>query len=295
MVAVTVFLVIAALIAAFVGTALATDRPQFCPTCHEMKPYFDAWAAGPHNETWCIDCHVEPGMTARFAHKFVALQEVYSHVIGNTSFPRAVPPVVPDARCLSCHPSVPASIDGFPHAAHAEKGYCAQCHYNTGHDVTDEALQAAGVFDPAATPQRLGGELATVGSGKANLAGHKAVSCSKCHDMQATPCASCHSPRGDEHPKVGKVACTECHPTDGGSWAFAHPNVKGDCAECHKAPAKHPAGACEACHKNSGRSWSFAHPRAGEHSYRSFPCKKCHPSTYDKVYCTCHKGRPPRD
>ncbi len=76
--AVTIVILLAVVLAAlFVGTALATDRPQFCPSCHEMQPYYDAWANGPHKDVWCIDCHVPEGMPARFAHKFVALTEVY--------------------------------------------------------------------------------------------------------------------------------------------------------------------------------------------------------------------------
>ena len=332
--AVTIVILLAVFLAAiFVGTALATDRPQFCPSCHEMQPYFDAWANGPHKDVWCIDCHVPEGMPARFAHKFVALGEVYSHVREDILFPKSVPPEVPDARCLNCHSDVPAKIDGFPHAAHAKKGACAQCHYDTGHDVTDQALQSAGVFDPSAAPQRPSGKVATVGAGKANLARHATVSCSRCHDMAATPCAACHAPRGTSTLESASRPAPQCHETTGASWKFVHPKVKGECSECHKAPAKHPAGNCTTCHKQAGKSWSFSHPgrsadctqchkapsghpagacavchkqtgrswafahppRAGEHSYRSIPCKKCHPNSYAAVYCTCHNGRPPSD
>ncbi len=78
--------------------------------------------------------------------------------------------------------------------------------------------------------------------------------------MQATPCALCHKPRGDKHPEVGKQPCIACHPTTGASWKFVHPKVEGDCAECHKAPAKHPAGSCVSCHAKPGKSWAFSHP-----------------------------------
>jgi len=325
--------VIAGLSLAFVGTALATDRPQFCPSCHEMRPYFDAWESGPHSDAWCIDCHVEPGMQARFAHKFVALKEVYSHVIGDTTFPRAATPAVPDERCLNCHEDMPDQIDGFPHAAHAEKGRCAQCHYRTGHDVSDRTLQAAGIFNPTVKVQRLSGRTATVGAGSANLDGHRPVGCSECHNMQTTACGSCHKPTEAKHPTIGTQACTTCHPPTGASWEFIHPEADKDCARCHEAPAKHrsgpceechkrtgtkwkffhpgggsdcpschktpashPSGACRGCHRNAGRSWAFAHPgTGGEHSYRSFACKRCHPASYNRAYCTCHNGRPPDD
>jgi len=295
-VALFVVMGVVALAAIFVGSSLTTDQPQFCPSCHEMQPHYAAWGQGPHRDVSCIECHVDRGLPARFAHKFVALGEVYSHFTGNNKFPRAVPPDVPDDRCVPCHEDLPDTIGKFPHAAHAEKGKCAECHYDTGHSVTNQALKDAGVFAADVVPQRLVGKLASVGAGRANLSGHQQVSCSRCHDMAATPCSACHVPRGDKHPKVGKQPCTQCHATSGASWAFAHPNVTKECAQCHRAPGSHPAGACENCHKKSGTSWAFQHPGVGEeHSYRSFDCKKCHPVSYDKVYCTCHKGRPPRD
>ena len=251
-------LIVVLLIVAFVASSLATDRPQFCPTCHEMKPYNDAWATGAHHEVWCIDCHVEPGLPARFAHKFVALKEVYAHFAGDTSFPRATPPDVPSERCIRCHPDVPDKLkSGFPHGVHAEKGACAQCHYDTGHSVSETALQAAGIFAPGVAPKRLVGETAQVGSGKANLPGHKTVVCSNCHDMAGTPCEACHQVPSTGHPAVANRPCSQCH--------------------------------------RSGASFVFSHPSAGEHNWRSRPCAKCHPASYDQVYCTCHKGKPPRD
>ena len=92
----------------FFPVALATDRSTFCRTCHEMIPYYDAWLVGQHAKTAeCIDCHVDAGLPARFAHKFVALGEVKSHVLGDTSFPREQPPNVPNKRCTRCHETLP--------------------------------------------------------------------------------------------------------------------------------------------------------------------------------------------
>jgi trimethylamine-N-oxide reductase cytochrome c-type subunit TorC len=219
--------------ALFVGTALYTDRPQFCPSCHEMQPHYDAWAAGPHKDTPCIECHVAPGYPARFTHKFVALGEVWSHFFGNRSFPLAVAPVVPDSRCVTCHEKVPAKIGSFPHDVHAKKGGCAQCHVDTGHKVTAEALQNAGVFAPDVVPARIGGKLARVGQGSANLPGHPTVSCSECHDLSATPCSACHQP---PHEKRGE--CSQCHRA-AAKFEFSHPSAgehswkSRTCKQCH--------------------------------------------------------------
>jgi hypothetical protein len=351
-------------IVAFAGTSLYTDRPEFCTTCHEMVPYYDAWAAGPHSDVSCIRCHVDAGLPARFEHKFIALGEVRSHFSGDTRFPRQSPPDVPSARCVRCHPSVPETTeDGFPHGKHVDKGTCAGCHPDTGHLVTPAALQAAGIYQPSTPPTIPAGLVAAVGAGSANIPRHVEVSCSGCHDLAKTGCAACHTsehkPIGDcllchrpgekwefVHPMSGvdcsscherpeghvddgdclrchdkpgrnwkythergeqcepchqppadhrKGACAGCHKQAGRSWAFSHPGSSSNCRTCHQAPSGHYAGACVRCHSRVGKSFAFNHPSAGEHSWRSKPCKKCHPSGTATVSCTCHGGRPPRD
>lgn len=316
-------------ILAFVGTSIATDRSAFCATCHEMKPYNKAWAAGLHAKSAeCVDCHVDHSELARLAHKFVALKEVWRHFAGDTTFPRPTPPQVPDDRCLRCHGHMPAAIDGFRHGLHVKKAVCQVCHYDTGHTVTDAALEQAGVFNPGVKIERPKFAKASVGAGRANLPGHPSVSCTRCHDMKATPCKSCHQPPEGEHPVIGSRDCSACHeaavafrfrhpaagaecarchtaPKDdhpaigarkcaschrlaGRSWAFSHP-TSGDCARCHARPAKHFKGTCTECHHNPGRSWAFRHRgNTGEHSYRSFACVKCHPVSYRAARCTCH-------
>jgi nitrate/TMAO reductase-like tetraheme cytochrome c subunit len=54
-----------ALASSLVAASFATDRPGFCDECHEMAPYEQAWAEGPHSEVWCIECHVDAGPIAR--------------------------------------------------------------------------------------------------------------------------------------------------------------------------------------------------------------------------------------
>jgi len=349
---------------AFVGVALYTDRPAFCNSCHEMGPYFVAWTAGKHADVSCIQCHVDPGMPARIAHKFVALAEVRAHVMGDTGFPLSIPPDVPAERCLVCHPSTPeTTASGFPHGRHARKGTCAGCHRESGHAVTAAALQAAGIYVESPSATIPVGAFAAVGAGTANVTSHVAVTCSNCHDLAKTGCTRCHTPRhkprGDCqlchrageafkfvhpasgvdcaschkrpsghtddtgclkcHDKPGKTwmythspgqdcakchqppakhrsgACTSCHRQQGKSWAFSHPGSNSTCRSCHQPPSGHYAGSCTRCHHRVGVSFVFSHPSAGEHSWRSRPCKKCHPSGGSTVYCSCHGGHPPSD
>ena len=352
------------LIVAFFAGALYTDRPAFCLTCHEMGPYYEAWASGAHSEVSCIRCHVDAGITARLAHKFEALGEVRSHIRGDTRFPRPTPADVTSDRCSRCHPDMPVTTaSGFPHGAHARVGPCAECHADTGHPVTAKALQDAGIHRATAPPTIPAGAVAAAGAGVANVRGHIVVDCAECHDLERTGCPACHAsehePRGDcmlchrtgdtwrfSHPSRGvdcascherpddhiddgdclhchdkpgrswahthssgedcgpchtapddhpQGDCIDCHKRAGKSWAFAHPGSKSNCRTCHTAPSGHYAGSCVRCHRRVGVTFAFSHPSAGEHSWRSQPCKKCHPSETASVSCTCHGGRPPRD
>jgi nitrate/TMAO reductase-like tetraheme cytochrome c subunit len=245
---------------AFFPTALLTDRPAFCKTCHTMVPFFDAWQQGAHKDVWCIDCHVDPGMARRLEHKFVALNEVYAQFFKNARFPNYNADV-PDARCLRCHPDVPTQTttptSKFSHVTHLNKGVaCAKCHASTGHKVTFVALQNAGLLNTANAPAGLtyvGQELRASQDKPSALPGHKPVPCSSCHDQANLQCSFCHA-----------------------------------------TPANHYGADCKSCHRPTVPFANFVHPPSGEHNYRSRPCAACHPNGYQNVYCTCHKGNPPK-
>ena len=230
-----------ALIVLFAGTALYTDRPDYCSTCHEMRPYVDAWKAGTHKDVWCVDCHVNAGYPGRFAHKFEALGEVVAHFRGDTLFPRANAPAIADTHCTGCHaqvtPKKPAA--GFDHAAHQKKATCQACHPDAGHAVTDAALTAVGAFNPNVKPVGLGNATAGLGQGSANVPGHVTIGCTRCHDLKKTGCPACHKTPA-KHFKPASSAlptCTTCHAA-GPKWAFTHPS-KGECQDCHTYSAKH--------------------------------------------------------
>lgn len=246
---------------AFVPAARITDRSTFCKTCHTMVPFYNAWEQGPHKDVECIECHVDSGTARRFLHKFVALNEVYAEFFTHSTFPNYNADI-PDARCERCHPEVTrptTTADGkFSHVTHLNKGVrCAQCHASTGHKVTFSALNDAGLLNPANAPAGLTyvGESFKASTGKPS----------------ALPG---HKP----------VPCSRCHD-----------QAKLQCSFCHAAPANHYGPDCKACHRPGRAFAKFTHPPSGEHSYKSRPCAKCHPNDYRTVYCTCHKGNPPKD
>jgi nitrate/TMAO reductase-like tetraheme cytochrome c subunit len=328
-------------VVAFAVAFPITESPSFCLTCHEMKPFHDAWRRGPHAAVSCMDCHVDRGLPAHAVHKFVALQEVVAHFSGQGRFPKGRAEI-PVERCGYCHQGAKAPKDGltgskFTHRSHLEEVSCFRCHLRTGHSVTATALAAVGALDAGSAAKMRVVEVpptaALLTKDGGTLPGHQPVVCRACHDMKTLDCAYCHSSRHDAALK-GSAAlalksatkdCRLCH-VAGRSWTFRH-SVRTDCSACHQRPAGHRAGQCSACHRKAGVDWTFAHPgrtdcqachkppanhfgtgcvrchragrsfhdptfahpATGEHSWRSFPCKSCHPSGFARASCTgCH-------
>lgn len=309
---------------AFLAVAKATDQSSFCgSSCHEMGPYHSAWSNGPHKDIACVECHVDSGTVPRLTHKFEALGEVVSHVKGDTTFPRATPPAVPDERCLRCHTSITPSTPGFNHTDHAKRGPCVSCHREAGHSVSISALQQAGILNATTAQSQVASSTETskavVDGGSADLANHVTVACSRCHKMAETACSACHTPkhpaRGEcstchkpgvkfvfTHPKGGVDCaschkppaahaatsaqdCSRCHERVGVDWKHTHA-AAGGCGACHTRPAKHRAGDCFGCHKKPGVTWAFTHPKSGN-------CASCHdrPARHRAGACqTCHRN-----
>lgn len=262
-----------------------TEQSSFCPTCHEMRPYYNAWVSGGHaRSAQCVDCHVDAGILAHLAHKPVALKEVWDHFFADNRFPNFTVDL-PNSRCVRCHPNISVKAGSlFSHATHASRAKCKDCHAQAGHIVSLASLAAEGVLKANATTPSI-----SPSGTPSSIAGHIKVICQECHDQAKMKCSSCHQP-----PHESRGECSNCH-RPGAKFVAFHP-AGTDCASCHAAPAKHFGNDCVACH-TSGVPFKqavFTHP-ATFHGYLSRPCAKCHPNGYPAVYCTCHNGNPPSD
>jgi nitrate/TMAO reductase-like tetraheme cytochrome c subunit len=93
----------------FSGAALIhwTETADFCGRCHQMGPELAAYAAGPHRDVTCGECHVEPGIAGWVKAKINGTKQLVQVITG--LYPKPVPP--PDHAAL---PSV--------------KDTCEQCH-----------------------------------------------------------------------------------------------------------------------------------------------------------------------
>lgn len=279
-----VWSVVGLLAALVVGTSLVyTEQSSFCPTCHEMVPYYNAWRTGPHaRAAQCVDCHVDSGLLAHLAHKPIALKEVWDHFFRDNRFPN-FDVALPNSRCVRCHGRVPdPSGSRFTHARHLDRAQCKDCHARTGHVVSLASLSAEGVLKPDSVQP-----MPSSGS-PSSITGHITVICQRCHDQAKMKCSACH-----QAPHEPRGECSNCH-KPGKTFVYAHTS-RTDCASCHKPPANHFGSDCKACHTPTTpfAKTSFTHP-ATHHDYRSRPCVKCHPNGYTTAVCTCHGGNPPK-
>jgi hypothetical protein len=253
-----------------------TDRPIFCTSCHEMRPFYNAWKEGPHKNVWCADCHVEPGALGRTLHKFPVIRQLVGHVAGWGYFPSETAPDIPNSRCTRCHSKIPTVVrGGFRHTLHSKRR-CIQCHTEGGHVITVAGLEMYDAYSGRSLEERT---LARLGGGAANISGHKNVECANCHNMGAMGCASCHISRHKKSVNRGP-GCSTCH-QPGTSFVFAHPKTDL-CETCHLAPNDHKMAknravrGCQICHRKPGVTWAAYHPGP------TVPCETCHrsPSTH---------------
>ena len=274
--------VAAVLLVVITGSLLYTEQSAFCPWCHEMSPYYQAWSGGPHAKSaQCVDCHIDAGVVAHLAHKPSELQELWSHFFVDYRFPNFNVDV-PNSRCVRCHATVPDKSGSlFSHAKHEKQATCKVCHAQAGHTVTLAALDAAGILKSGAKAPTPGGMTPS------SITGHKKVICQDCHDQAKMKCSSCHQP-----PHEDRGECSNCHNV-GATFVAGHP-AGTNCQDCHKPPANHFGSDCAGCHTPGVpfASATFSHPST-HHNYRKFACVKCHPNGYSTSYCSCHKGNPP--
>jgi hypothetical protein len=267
------------------ASLIYTEQSSFCPTCHEMGPYYQAWSSGHHvGRAQCVDCHIDAGFIAHIAHKPSEMKELWDHFFANNRFPNFTVDV-PNSRCVRCHEKVPDKIGAlFSHALHQTKATCKDCHSQTGHIVTLASLDAAGILKSNASTQTVAGMTPS------SIVGHKKVICQNCHDQARMRCSSCHQP-----PHEDRGECSNCH-IPGASFALSH-SADSNCAACHTAPANHFGSDCKSCHTPGVpfKNATFAHP-ATQHDYRSIVCARCHPNGFATAYCSCHPGGvAPRD
>lgn len=130
------------LVIAFIFLFKFSTSPQFCNSCHIMKPYYQSWKTSKHNRVACVDCHYPPSATQAFLwKKFQAMSQVVKYITRTySSKPFAE---IDDAACLreGCHSKRllegkltfgrGIKFDHRPHILEVRRGRqlrCVSCH-----------------------------------------------------------------------------------------------------------------------------------------------------------------------
>ena len=88
--------------AALTGLWHVSASPQFCNSCHIMRPYVDAWKVSKHHDVACVQCHYPPGLRDTLWVKFQAISQVAKWATQTySSKPFAVVEGSPPARISS--------------------------------------------------------------------------------------------------------------------------------------------------------------------------------------------------
>lgn len=244
---------------ALTGFVEVTSQPDFCKSCHVMKPYYEAWETSSHNQISCTECHIQPGLKGTVHAKFMALSMVANYFTG--VYKRSKPwAEIEDAACLrdGCHETrlLAGTVDfkgvKFDHRPHLEQPRrdrqlrCTSCH-----------------------AQIVQGEHITVTGSTCFLCHFKPDSTGKWSDLAR--CTHCHNP-----PQGAAAADT----------SFDHSDIlarKVECVSCHATEISGdgfvPIDRCNSCHAQK--------EHAERYNDRDF-VHKMH-VTEHKVECTsCH-------
>lgn len=294
----------------------ATEKPEFCSSCHIMKPYYEAWKTSTHNHVPCIECHYAPGIVNTFEGKFKAISQVAKYITATAGTrPWAE---IPDESCLreGCHERRllqgevefgPTVFDHRPHLLQLRRGKqlrCTSCHSQIvmgNHlNVTTSTCFTCHFKDksfselwdscrkchpePKKTIQIDGKEF------KHSEFIDRNVPCMKCHievvqgegNVPRERCYSCHSEeqhtaKYDDHVLIHRKHVTE---------------HKVECFDCHleighaiKEPDVNALPSCDTCHIGTHKAQSEMYRGAGgrhiepyrsEMAARQVDCRACH-------------------
>jgi len=102
-------------------TMVRTSTPQFCASCHEIQPAYEAWKTSSHVNNGqgivadCMDCHLPaPQDTFDFfyAKTFHGIKDIYVHfAMGSSGYDRAVNrnrvyATMKNEQCRKCHRNI---------------------------------------------------------------------------------------------------------------------------------------------------------------------------------------------
>jgi cytochrome c nitrite reductase small subunit len=110
------------------GGRVLEHSPNFCGSCHEMRPSYNGWmASGAVNgHPDCITCHIGVGLPAVLESEVRGVRMMGLHFFGNRKPGSAIHANVPERFCLRCHEGEKLIAS---HAMFRTEGRtCSDCH-----------------------------------------------------------------------------------------------------------------------------------------------------------------------
>ncbi len=263
--AVWIILAIVVVVGGAALTALwhVSASPQFCNSCHIMRPYVQGWKASKHHDVACVQCHYPPGLRDTLWVKFQAISQVAKWATQTyNSKPFAV---VEDGSCFR-----------------------SGCHSPSQLESRGVITFGRGVrFDhrPHLEAVKMGRQLRCTSC-------HSQIVVGKHFEVTTSTCFTCHFKGRKNDREIAPVAgCTGCHELPKGdisvsSIRFNHAQVvqRGvSCEKCHlnvvEGQGEVPRERCLTCHNQPDKLDRYS-DRALLHTAhvteRTISCIRCH-------------------
>ena len=290
----------------------ATSTPQFCSTCHEMKPEFSTWAISSHSKIACVTCHIEPGAVSLVKHKMSSMKQLYLHITGKVPLTIVMPDPIKNEVCQQCHSTVrkvTASGDIIiPHDKHLAQGIaCVACHGGVAHGfVAERGLNQQ--KDLSTWNSTKAGKVMSFDDTKLGmevcLNCHEQVNAGKKPWLENQGQGQTEKQRADEQAQLKELAANATGKLDPAKPATVantgglHPPMN-NCVACHsasKTPDSHQAGDWKTTHgitaRQDVRYCASCHSRQKE---RALLTENTNVADYARsnTFCAdCHAKRP---
>ena len=205
---------------------IETNSPQFCGSCHTMRPELHTWQASSHSQMGCLECHRDQGIKGQLEFMVTLVSMAESQVLKNYVTPIRMFSSIDDERCFRCHNyNKEASVSGdlvIPHTDHTDSRVrCVSCHSGIAHgDIARRGITRKVGYDEWDSDQGLQ-EMAR------ELVQPTMDTCMSCHFRRriTTECSACHTDMyGPDSHELADFS------TNHGSWARED---LADCNDCH--------------------------------------------------------------
>lgn len=105
---VPIFLVVVGVLLSAGAVAVPlTNHPQFCASCHTIRPSVESWEASSHKDVTCVECHVRPGLAGFLEDKVLkGLTDVAITWFGTPTEPHDLHAHVDSEVCVRCHRAI---------------------------------------------------------------------------------------------------------------------------------------------------------------------------------------------